>query len=472
MSLDTMTSNKDELARLTTNDTEHENKINADEYFSDRKTEVTDEQQPRSVETTESSEDLMISKKTFAELNQTIENLRDSCDIEAVQIQTQGSLIDTIEQRHKEELDIAIRKINELHIQQKQKEEQWINIKTEIDQKYQTEKQNNEQNLRLAQEQNIILTDEIKQIEQKRKTLKEIEKNIQTISYSHIPIELMHDFIMPKFDLLDDYLKKSVQNINEYLVDRIPRLTCGEENSMFKVTLTGFPNHHSTYNAAFKRLINLSNSYNSAKEYYQRYLQRIIKVINKKLIEVKTNTHSWKQYIKILHELLEEKKIEYVNRFTDYIREKSKLLIEQSIRGISNPPWIELRVHTDDFLQRNPFENEIIELKNRALEEFIKQNISFQRLKTDRIPTRESVNTVKYFIEQIKTTLKSNLDYQGFQVQHLNLIPNLLQQIMIYYSCFTVQLPLFESCRDLLGKIETNTITTITTSTGSGKKTI
>ena len=43
---------------------------------------------------------------------------------------------------------------------------------------------------------------------------------------------------------------------------------------------------------------------------------------------------------------------------------------------------------------------------------------------------------------------------------------------MIYYCCFTIQLPLYESSKDLLDKIEKNTVTTISTSTGSGKSTL
>jgi len=298
----------------------------------------------------------------------------------------------------------------------------------------------------------------------------------------------MRDFITPKFKLLIDYVEQNVKNtlspgnlgglklddddiqyIDEHFVGRVPKLTCAEENATYIITVTGFSEHHTTFKVLYKRIVNLSNSYNSAKEFYQRYLNRIIRSINKNLTQVEAKTHCWRQYIKILIELLEEKSIEYVIRFNDSIREKAKSLIEQSIRGILNPPWVELREYTDNFLERNSFENEIEALKHRTLDEFIKQNISFQRLKIDRTPTEQSINTVKYFIEQTKITLMTNPSYQGHEVQHFSLIPILLQQIMIYYSCFTVQLPLFESSRDLLNKIETHTVTTITTSTGSGK---
>jgi HrpA-like RNA helicase len=45
-----------------------------------------------------------------------------------------------------------------------------------------------------------------------------------------------------------------------------------------------------------------------------------------------------------------------------------------------------------------------------------------------------------------------------------------LKQILIYYSCFLLQLPLFDESTKLLDMIEANTVTTIATSTGSGKR--
>jgi HrpA-like RNA helicase len=43
---------------------------------------------------------------------------------------------------------------------------------------------------------------------------------------------------------------------------------------------------------------------------------------------------------------------------------------------------------------------------------------------------------------------------------------------MIYYSCFTIQLPLFESSQQLLDQIQINNVLTISTSTGSGKSSL
>ncbi|CAF4153975.1 unnamed protein product, partial [Rotaria magnacalcarata] len=158
--------------------------------------------------------------------------------------------------------------------------------------------------------------------------------------------------------------------------------------------------------------------------------------------------------------------------FSDYIDKKAKALIEETITGGSTQPWIELKTETDDFNTQNRFIGEIEELKQQALEEFIKENISFQRLKVDKVPTEKSVSTVKRFIDKVKTNMKEKPEYRGHDLKQFSLIPALLEQIMIYYSSFTLQLPLFEVAQELLEKIDRNTVTTITTSTGSGKSTL
>ncbi|CAF4361308.1 unnamed protein product, partial [Rotaria sp. Silwood2] len=165
----------------------------------------------------------------------------------------------------------------------------------------------------------------------------------------------MHDFILPKFDLLINYIKESVQNIDEYFIDKIPKLTFVEVNGdTYAITLRGFPDHHTAFEAVRDRLFNLSNSVKSAKEFYQRDINRVIRSIARTLTIGQTGTNIWKQYCKILTQLLEEKGIEYVNRFNVYIKEKSKTLIQRSILGTSTPPWIELRRDTDNF--RNDYQ--------------------------------------------------------------------------------------------------------------------
>ena len=69
----------------------------------------------------------------------------------------------------------------------------------------------------------------------------------------------------------------------------------------------------------------------------------------------------------------------------------------------------------------------------------------------------------------MKTTFQ---EYRGYEQEAFNCIPPLLERIMIYYCCFKLQLPLYESSKKLLKDIEESTVVTISTSTGSGKSTL
>ncbi len=171
------------LAPITTNDTEHEDKVDADEYFNDNKTEVIDAQQSLSIETIQSPEYSTASKQQFAELNESIKNLKDVCTIEINQIERENYVLDDVERRHKEELNKAEARSNELCRQQITKEKQWITIKAEIDRKYNAEREVHEKNLRVALEQNTKLTDDIQQKEQRKEILKQIEKCIKIVAY-------------------------------------------------------------------------------------------------------------------------------------------------------------------------------------------------------------------------------------------------------------------------------------------------
>jgi HrpA-like RNA helicase len=106
------------------------------------------------------------------------------------------------------------------------------------------------------------------------------------------------------------------------------------------------------------------------------------------------------------------------------------------------------------------------------LEEFIKQNISGQHLKLDRPPSLKSASVIQKLIDKIRTEFRTNKKYHGHQVSHFNLIPKLLERLMLYFSCFKTQLPLYELSEELLDNIEKNAVTTISTSTGSGKSTL
>ncbi|CAF1154501.1 unnamed protein product [Didymodactylos carnosus] len=330
-----------------------------------------------------------------------------------------------------------------------------------------------EQERRLAEAMEEIdrMHTEQKKMEEKEAKIQQIAKTIKTIEYNNIPTQIIHDFITPKFNLVLDWLRKT-KKLDEFFYDKIPKMTFREQNNTYTVTISGFQVHHDSFKAVLNRISTLSNVTQSAKDFYQRHLNRLTRAITNALFQVNSRTRNWRNYAKCLVQLLQEKNTEHSKLFNDYINQKSKILTEQSISDSSTKPWIELKTQTNNFMKQYPFVNEIETLKHQALEEFIKQNISFQRLKLDKKPTEKSISVVKDFIEKVKAVFKTNAEYTGHELKHFSLIPELLQRIMIYYCCFLIQLPLYESAKELLEKIEKNTVITIATSTGSGKSTL
>ncbi|CAF1510478.1 unnamed protein product, partial [Didymodactylos carnosus] len=82
-------------------------------------------------------------------------------------------------------------------------------------------------------------------------------------------------------------------------------------------------------------------------------------------------------------------------------------------------------------------------------------------------PTDKSKAVLRQFIDGFKATLKNDKQYVGQELKHFQMLPERLREIIIYYKCFLVQLPLYESAEELLRKIEHNTVITISTSMGS-----
>ena len=455
VSIDSIANHEEVFRSIIKEPTDDEMNLNPNDYFNDN---------------TATSEQLSHIEipNTNNELQQEKEKLENLIEQEQSKIYSEDLLYVEREQLYELELATSQSKIDALYIEQEEKNRHWLKMKIELDQKYEEEKQIQEKKLIDVTERITKLNDELKKSQEREARLYLIENSIKNCQYINIDKQLMHDFLVPEFHELINYIKNSVQDIDKYFIDRIPRINFEEIENRFIITIIGFENHHLAFKDALKRLMNLSKLKKSAEEYYQRCLNRIKRSLIGILWKVESNTNIWKQYVTIFLQLLNDKITEYTTRFNDNIKQKSRLLIKQSIFGILTPPWIEFRTTTDEFLEQHSFTNEIENLRNKAFEEFLEQNISFQRIKLEKLPSQKSIDVVKKFLDKIQTILKSNKIHQDFQVENFQIIPQLLQQIMIYYSCFSIQLPLFESAIELLDNIQNHTITTITTSTGSG----
>ncbi|CAF1122074.1 unnamed protein product [Rotaria sordida] len=147
---------------------------------------------------------------------------------------------------------------------------------------------------------------------------------------------------------------------------------------MYTITVTGFQYHYDQFKIILQRIQSVNNSMQSAKDYYQQHLNRIIRSLMITFLQVQSKTRYWFLYKNIFSNNIKEKIKEYVSMFNISIEEQIKTLIEQCIS-----------------------------------KQFIKENISFQRIKTDKKPTEKSASTAQEMIEKITYIFQSNPEYKG-----------------------------------------------------------
>jgi hypothetical protein len=297
--------------------------------------------------------------------------------------------------------------------------------------------------------------------------LKDLTKQIKAVDYDNVDSIIANIFLFGKLKQIVNHLKTKYK-VADYFVG-IPSITMAEKNHSYCLSVTGVQAHHDEFKFVLKRIHTLSNVTESAKAYYQRRLNATLRSINYIIIQQIQSSQDWKSYIKYFQQLIKNKIEEFVKLFDEYISQKAKEMIEQCITDPNFQSWIELRKLTSTYMETKQFESELEQLKREAFEEFIKQNVSSQQLKLEKKPSLKSLQTMNEFIDKIKKEFKINPIYIGCKLEQLREIPKLLQRVILYYRCFLLQLPLYESSNELLDRIENNTVITIATSTGSGK---
>jgi hypothetical protein len=249
--------------------------------------------------------------------------------------------------------------------------------------------------------------------EQQQEKLKKLADSIKSIEYKNIQKEIIHEFLAPKGLLILDHLRETNKTVATSSTSNIPNMTFQGKNDLYTVIIVGFQGHHDGFKAIVQRIQSLLNVVQSAKDFYQRHLIRMTRTMTKDAIfQVTPKTQIWREYAKLFIQLFQEKTLEYKKKFDDYIQEKVKSLTDSCITAKLHQPWIEIRKETDDFLKNSPVMNEIESIKQKTLEEFIKQNISGQHLKLDRPPSLKSASVIQKFIDKIKTEFRTNKKYE------------------------------------------------------------
>ncbi|CAF3293104.1 unnamed protein product, partial [Rotaria sp. Silwood2] len=325
---------------------------------------------------------------------------------------------------------------------------------------------------KIMEEEQQRLNYEKTRLEKEKDRIKQIKAKIKTVDYKNVQSEIVDNCLSPCHNLLIQTLKNISTIQGSQLVDSPLQLMFEKHQMTYTIIVTGFPDHHNYFRTILWRIKSATTGIESAKDYYQRVLKRMIQSLMMTFSKVQSKLHYWFLFKKIFSNNIQEKSKDHVIMFNTFIDQKLRTLGEQCILGEITQPWKEIRKFTNQFIENNPFMSQVERTKHQTLEQFIRENILLQNTKAGKNPTEKSIRTIRSLLRKMTEIFQTKPEYTGHELEQLRLIPDLLQQIMIYYCCFTLQLPLFELAEDLLGKIEENIVTTITTTTGSGKSTL
>ena len=278
--------------------------------------------------------------------------------------------------------------------------------------------------------------------------------------------------IILTLNLLRKTLKTLDYPMKDYFKNSVPMIDLHDSNDCALI-LKGFPIHHTQMKTILDRLQDLFHRAQAAERFCEQHTKNNVDSLKNIIRRVRpTHPSYWTHYRTSLVRLIHEKSNEYNEKFKKYVNDQLKSLLSNCIESSS----VQYRKDVDNlpsnYMRTEKFTSSIEALKATGLDEFIRDHVLLQQKSTKIKPTKESISTLNTHIDKIKTMLSTTDSYKGCQVKHFQMIVPLLQRIMIYYNCFLLQLPLFQSSIDLLDKLSKNTVLTIETSTGSGKSTL
>lgn len=220
-----------------------------------------------------------------------------------------------------------------------------------------------------------------------------------------------------------------------------------------------------------RRPQNTTSSVFSAYEERRVNLRDISHEIQKLLDKSSTSspTHDWFYYRKCFLGVLQAEIDEYERKLNRIIVSTTLELTTQTIPIDGKTFQIQWRHKLDNNLQNEPINIDINRLKRRALDMYVNQTMKGEEMGLDNKVSEASVKVLNHFIEEIKYEFESGLRHSIHTSGHeFETVPDVLQRIQLFYRCFLLQLPLFESAKELLNQIKSNTVCTITTTTASG----
>ncbi|CAF1208037.1 unnamed protein product [Rotaria magnacalcarata] len=300
--------------------------------------------------------------------------------------------------------------------------------------------------------------------------LNNLVQQIIAIDYDNIESIVANIFLFGKVKNIIEHLKTK-HPVDTYLIG-IPNITITDSNDLYCISVTGTKAHHDEFKRILERIQKLSNATELAKKLYQHQLNSKFESVNYIMTKQIRSSEDWKHYTKYYQQLLKNKIEDFVKLYNEYILQKAKLMMDDCIKDVNFQSQRQLKKLTDTYMKKKQFLPELEILKSEALDEYVKQHVLSERLKFEKKPSKEALGTMHDLIGKARKEFKTNPTYIGCQVEQFKEIPKVLQRIMLYYRCFLLQLPLYESAKTLLEKIKENTVITIATSTGSGKSSL
>lgn len=335
--------------------------------------------------------------------------------------------------------------------------------------KQSTDKLSKEKDKKLETTEKLLnnLQQELMNKQTHEQKFQDLKKQIKAVDYTNIQSIIVNVFLFGQQKRIIQHLKAK-RTVGDFFLG-IPNVTISDHADSCCISVIGLQEHQDEFKLVLKRIQTLSNVTQSAKDYYQRQLNAIARSIKYIMIKQIRPSQDWKYFGKIFLQLIQNKIEEFTKLFDEYISAKAKGMVEECITDSNFQSWIQMRKSTAAYMKMKQFEPELEILKYETLDEYIKQHVLSEKWKFEKKPSLESVQTMNAFIDKIRHEFKTNPMYAGCKLEQLQEIPKLLQRIMLYYRCFLLQLPLYESSKELLNKIENNTVITVATSTGSGK---
>ncbi|UJR32836.1 hypothetical protein I4U23_020298 [Adineta vaga] len=387
----------------------------------------------------------------------------DDTDTASIVERVNPVLRDQVAAEFREKLGSEVKELKDQIEREKSKLEQHRQSQQKLSKE--KEQQLQRTNEKLAQLQQQLLSRQTHEQE-----LKDVVRQIKAIDYDNIDSLIVKTFLFSKLRHVIEHLKSKHQ-MNKYFIG-IPSLSMTEKSNYYCVSLTGVQAHHEEFRILLNRMKSFSQNVRHAKNTYNHELYTTSNSINRIIMKKVPSSSDWKYYTRYFQEMTKKKIDEFVRLFDEYITQQSKTMVDETITDPDYQTAALLQKLTTRYMAKKQFIPELEIIKFEAFNEFIKQQVFSERTKFDKKPSAKSMQTMNEFIDKVKKELQTNDKYHGFDLEQLRLIPKLLQRIMLYYRCFLLQLPLYESSKELLDKIEKSTVLTIATSTGSGKSSL